>query len=239
MPVTKQEQIEQYLRDLIAAGTLAPGAPVPSSRVLAEEMGCARGTATEVLKKLARDGLIVNRAGLGFFVTDTPVARPAGQRSTGTHRTDAALPFRILGRPGVRVPPDHVADALGVERGSEAWCRTRLLSTPGGEPVSVVASWFPREIAEACELLRGTAPIPGGTTRHIFARTGRRPVDGQDVTSPALATPDQLELLGLADPAPVLVVLHSAWDASGVLVVEEGVTGKQHARRVDRYPMNP
>jgi GntR family transcriptional regulator len=241
MAPTLHEQITGALREQMEAGTLEPGAQVPSSRALADQWGCSRVTASDALRALARDGLIVDRKGLGFFVTDTPVARPAGRRTAGTTRVDGAMPFRILGRPGYRVPPPHVAAALGIGEGQEALARTRLLHLPGGEPVSVVTAWFSRAVAEVCELLHRTAPIPGGTTKHIITRTGLRPAFGRDVTTPAVAgdlTADIRDALGLAAETSVLVVLHTAKTADGaVVVVEEGFTGGALAERVDEYPM--
>lgn len=237
--VWKYEAIADALRADIAHGRLQPGAPVPSSRALAAERHISRATAQEALAALVREGLIYNRTGIGFFVTDIPVARPAGSRS-GRSRIDGAMPFRILGTPAYEVPPDRIRAVLGLPPGERALARTRLLTTADGEPVSVVTAWFPPDIAAACELLAGTAPLPGGTTRYVYERTGLRPVAGEDITTPRLATEREAEILGLALPAAVQVVLHQATDATGrVLVVEDGVTGPAFAERVDEYPMNP
>ena len=56
------------------------------------------------------------------------------------------------------------------------------MTTPTGEPVSVVTAWFPPDIAAAAELLHQSAPLPGGTTRHIAERTGLRPGVPRTVT---------------------------------------------------------
>lgn len=236
--VWKYEAIADQLRADIAHGRLNPGQSVPSSRALAAKLNISRATAQEALAALVRDGLIYNRPGLGFFVTDVPVARPAGSRG-GRGRVDGALPFRILGQPTYKVPPDRVRGILGLAPGERALARTRLLTTADGTPVSVVTAWFPPDIAAACELLAGTAPLPGGTTRYVYEQTGLRPAAGEDITTPRLATKDEAEILGLATPAAVQVVLHRAADPTGrTLVCEEGVTGPEYAERVDEYPMN-
>lgn len=236
--VWKYEAIADALRADIAHGRLQPGASVPSSRALAAERHISRATAQEALAALVREGLIYNRPGLGFFVTDVPVARPAGSRA-GRSRIDGALPFRILGKPEFAIPPERIRVILGLPAGERALARTRLLTTADGEPVSLVTAWFPPDIAAACELLTGTAPLPGGTTRYVYERTGLRPASGEDITTPRLATEHEAEILGLALPAAVQVVLHQASDPTGrVLVVEEGVTGPAFAERVDEYPMN-
>lgn len=237
--VWKYEAIAAALRADIDHGRLQPGAPVPSSRALAAERHISRATAQEALAALVRDGLIYNKPGVGFFVTETPVARPAGSRA-GRGRIDGALPFRILGTPEYAVPPERIRGILSLPAGERALARTRLLTTADGQPASLVTAWFPPDIAAACDLLAGTEPLPGGTTRYVYERTGLRPATGEDITTPRLATAAEAEILGLALPAAVQVVLHQATDPTGrVLVVEEGVTGPAHAERVDEYPMNP
>lgn len=237
--VWKYEAVASALRADIEHGRLQPGAPVPSSRALAAERRISRATAQEALAALVREGLIYNRPGRGFVVTDVPLARPAGRRA-GRSRIDGALPFRILGTPQFTVPPDRIRAILGLPPGERALARTRLLTTVDGAPVSVVTAWFPPDIAAACDLLAGTAPLPGGTTRYVYERTGLRPATGEDRTTPRLATAAEAEILGLTLPAAVEVVLHQATDPTGrVLVVEEGVTGPEFAEHVDEYPMNP
>jgi GntR family transcriptional regulator len=238
--VWKYEAIADALRADIAHGRLRPGDPVPSSRALASQRGISRATAQEALASLVNEGLIHNRTGRGMFVTDVPVARPAGSRGAGGRRIEGALPFRILGRPELAVPSDRIRGRLGLAAGERALARTRLLTTTDGEPVSLVTAWFPPDIADVCELLSGTEPLPGGTTRHVYERTGLRPAVGEDTTTTRLATPDEAAVLGLELPQAVLVLLHQATDPTGrVLVCEEGVTASAFAERVDEYPMNP
>lgn len=237
--IWKYEAIADSLRADITHGRLAPGQPVPSSRTLASDRGISRATAQEALGQLVRDGLIYNRPGRGYYVTDIAVARPAGSRSIGSRRDVGALPFRILGTPSYVVPPDRVRGRLGLHAGERALARTRLLTTADGAPVSLVTAYFPQDIATACTLLTGTDPLPGGTTRYVHERTGLRPASGEDVTTTRLATADEAEILGLETPSAVQVVLHVATDPTGrALVCEEGVTGPLYAERVDEYPMN-
>lgn len=237
--VWKYEAVADTLRADIANGRLGPGERVPSSRALAAQRNISRATAQEALSILVDDGLIYNRLGVGYFVTDTPVARPAGSRSMDSRRIEGAHPFRILGKPAFTPPPDGIRSRLGLAVGERALARTRLLTTADGEPVSIVTAWFPPDIATACELLTGIEPLPGGTTRYVYERTGLRPASGEDVTTTRLATADEAEILGLETPSAVQVVLHVATDPTGrALVCEEGVTGPLYAERVDEYPMN-
>ncbi len=68
---TLARQLEDQLRDVILAGTLAGGSKLPSSRTLAGELGVSRPTVTEALDRLAAEGFLDMRPGAGTFVAGT------------------------------------------------------------------------------------------------------------------------------------------------------------------------
>ncbi|WP_329583883.1 TetR/AcrR family transcriptional regulator C-terminal domain-containing protein [Kitasatospora sp. NBC_01250] len=70
-------RIAAELRGRIAAGTLKPGARVPSTRAITQEWGVAMATATKVLATLRQEGLVHSRPGAGTVVADPLPARPA------------------------------------------------------------------------------------------------------------------------------------------------------------------
>ena len=57
------EQLERALRDAIRAGRLRAGAPLPSSRGLAGELGVSRGVVTTAFEQLAAEGYLDTRQG--------------------------------------------------------------------------------------------------------------------------------------------------------------------------------
>ncbi|MGN8199813.1 aminotransferase class I/II-fold pyridoxal phosphate-dependent enzyme [Salinisphaera sp. RV14] len=65
------------LRGWIQSGELAVGARLPSSRVLAGELGIGRNTALAALDHLSAEGFVVARPGAGLYVADTRFERPA------------------------------------------------------------------------------------------------------------------------------------------------------------------
>jgi len=73
-------QIEGSVRRLVAAGTLAPGAPVPSVRELARELRINPATVAKGYQRLVDAGVLTVRRGEGTYVADTPPAMPAGER---------------------------------------------------------------------------------------------------------------------------------------------------------------
>ncbi|MCX5607889.1 GntR family transcriptional regulator [Streptomyces sp. NBC_00047] len=238
MALLKYEEIAESLRSRIAAGEFGPGEIVPSGRDLAEQWSVSRATAIKAMDVLRNDGVVEARQGTGFIVTETPVARPAGGRQAGSARVSGGLPFLRVGSPDWATPPAHVAEALRMEPDAQALRRVRVLQLPDGSPHSYVVAWFPPAVAEASPRLGQTAPIAEGTTRYVRRQTGRFPVEGTDTTTVRLASEIESEHLALPEPAPVAVLLHTAYDQDGCpLVCEEGVTPGVLYERVDTYPM--
>jgi GntR family transcriptional regulator/MocR family aminotransferase len=75
--VPLRAQLEQQLRDGARAGRLAPGAPLPSTRALARELGVARGVVSEAYAQLAAEGYLVARQGAPTRVAERAPAPPA------------------------------------------------------------------------------------------------------------------------------------------------------------------
>src|SRR6478736_899271 len=70
-------QLEDGLRDAIRIGRLMAGAPLPSSRALARDLGVSRRLVVEAFAQLAAEGYLVTRRGAGTFVAETAAAAPA------------------------------------------------------------------------------------------------------------------------------------------------------------------
>ena len=63
-------QAARQLRAAIAAGSLAPGQPLPTVRALANHLHCTPGTVARAYATLQQEGLIVTRRGGGTHVVD-------------------------------------------------------------------------------------------------------------------------------------------------------------------------
>jgi GntR family transcriptional regulator/MocR family aminotransferase len=70
-------QLEDGLRDAIRSGRLMAGAPLPSSRALARDLGVSRRLVVEGFAQLVAEGYLVTRRGAGTFVAETAAAAPA------------------------------------------------------------------------------------------------------------------------------------------------------------------
>ena len=69
-PGALYQQIVDRLQREISEGRLAPGAPLPSFRVLAEDLLVSVITVKRAYEELERAGIIYRRQGLGTFVAD-------------------------------------------------------------------------------------------------------------------------------------------------------------------------
>ncbi len=70
-------QLYDALRLALLGGRLAPGARLPSSRLLARELGISRNTVLLALDQLLSEGYIIGRGGSGTFVSrDLPERSP-------------------------------------------------------------------------------------------------------------------------------------------------------------------
>lgn len=79
---TLHRQLYDILREAIADGELSSGARLPSSRLLAEELGVSRHTVLTALERLLGDGYLVGHRGSGTYVgrrPSTPGDRPEVQ----------------------------------------------------------------------------------------------------------------------------------------------------------------
>src|SRR5258706_8789522 len=104
-PEPLHRQLEHGLRGAVRDGRLAPASPLPSSRVLADQLAVSRGIVVEAYEQLVAEGYLASRPGGA-----TRVARSAGP--VPVRRTDLTPPsfayeFRS-GRPDVSEFPRAV-----------------------------------------------------------------------------------------------------------------------------------
>lgn len=80
-------QLHRLLQQAILSRELPAGAKVPSSRLLAQELGIGRNTVTQVYEQLALEGYVSSATGRGTFVADS-----APDEIVGVPETDDANP---------------------------------------------------------------------------------------------------------------------------------------------------
>ncbi len=81
----RRASLEESLRAAIQTRRLAAGCALPSSRVLAKDLGLSRGTVAAVYDQLVAEGYLLARQGAGTQVADLgPVGEPAARSRTAT-----------------------------------------------------------------------------------------------------------------------------------------------------------
>lgn len=150
-PRPLREQLEQALRTSIRTGRLAPGAMLPSTRALSNELGISRGVVSGVYSQLAAEGYLLTRQGAPVRVSD--VIRPAALRPAAR---SLAAPFAYDLRPG----PDILAFPSG------RWARS-LRDAIARTPAAALSDLDPRgvpavrdAVAAYVDRARGTAADP-------------------------------------------------------------------------------
>jgi GntR family transcriptional regulator/MocR family aminotransferase len=88
-------QVERAMREAIRSGRLRLGAPLPSTRVLARDLGVSRGVIVEAYEQLIAEGYLAARAGSKTFVA-------AGAPAVSDQRDKPSLlPPKFDFRPGL------------------------------------------------------------------------------------------------------------------------------------------
>jgi GntR family transcriptional regulator / MocR family aminotransferase len=77
-------QLHKLLQQAILSRELPAGARVPSSRLLAAELGIARNTVTQVYEQLVLEGYVTSATGRGTYVADTSPDEIVGAAEIGS-----------------------------------------------------------------------------------------------------------------------------------------------------------
>jgi DNA-binding transcriptional regulator YhcF (GntR family) len=176
LPVPLGVQLRGLIEYGIACGELLPGARLPSVRELADELGVAPMTVSQVYRELKDGGLIEARAGLGTFVSDN------GTPAVGLDPRLAALQRRLDG-----VIEDALALALGPgELATMITARfSRRRKAHGATRRIVMVGLFAeatRDYARAiAERLDGLASVVPTTVDALDRAGGRALCDGADL----------------------------------------------------------
>jgi len=138
-------QLHQLLQQAILSRELPAGARVPSSRLLAAELGIARNTVTQVYEQLVLEGYVTSATGRGTFVADTSPDEIVGANDPGYAGSDRMKPARG----GAAVKPAATPAAAAA-----------MAPPPAGATQLPQSLQWPRSAARALST-RGTRLIAG------------------------------------------------------------------------------
>jgi DNA-binding transcriptional regulator YhcF (GntR family) len=100
------EQLRAQIATMVAAGTLARGAQLPTIRQLAHDLGIAKGTVSKAYETLLHSGIIVSKGRHGTVVAPAPVALSRAERDR--QLADAATVYAVsVAQLGIDVDAAH------------------------------------------------------------------------------------------------------------------------------------
>ena len=223
----RSQQIADDLRAAIEAGEYAPGAKLPSQRVLAEQYDAARNTVDEALKILSREGLITSEWGRGNFVRERkPLIRLGSDRYSPRYRETGLSPFLLecakQGKRGRfvvlridRIKPDPaLAEQLKVSPKAKSVLRRENVFYADDDPVYRVTTWIPWDIAQGTGLLQEEVPHQFGI-HGVLEERGHTMARISDEITARMPTPEEVGHLSLPQGVPVIEVMHTSLDQDG------------------------
>jgi GntR family transcriptional regulator len=201
------QQVAAELRRQIRSGRYGPGDELPSERELTERFKVSGGVVRAALVQLRSEGLVATAQGKRAVVTE-----PGGLRRLSTDISEGAGFYTMLDREGrqpatrttvTRGPAtEEVAEALGVEPGSEVVIRSRVLRAEGGPPIGSAVSYFPPWVVEGAPALAD--PDVSGLPVHL--RNAYGATYSEDLVDCRMPTAEEREQLEIPEGVPVLII---------------------------------
>jgi GntR family transcriptional regulator len=228
-------QIAAEMNARIDAGELRPGDTLPTVRELMEQFGASTNTVQRALRELKDRGLI-SKAGRNNVVRhpvqlverSADYTRPLGEGEPIPHKDKPRI--TEVGPTGA---PDYVAELLDVAPGAVVLVRRRTMIRNEVEPVELVSSFYPMEIAGGTELAK-RALVKGGSPTAL-ARLGYVSGPSTEWVFGRLPTPGEAERLNLPAGAPVLRILRQIRTAEGrpLEVIEMVMSAERNVLRYE------
>lgn len=223
-------RIADAIRDKIDSGRIAPGEPIPSVHQIMADHGVANATALKSVRALKATGLVETRPGVGVFVRKRQqmLSRSASYLAPPPDGDKARYPDKTNIIEVVEaVPPDDLAEALGLEVDEPAIVRRRRM-TIDDEGVELVSSWYPRFVAQDTALAR-PALVRGGSPAEL-ARLGFEPHHCTEMVTTRMPTSEEARALSLGAGVPVLRVLRTVFteDSRAVEAIEMVMAGDRY-----------
>ncbi|MGW4379667.1 GntR family transcriptional regulator [Kitasatospora sp. NPDC004531] len=210
-------RIADHLRRRVESGEWTVGERLPSRAQLAVDYGVGANVLQRAMEVLISERLLEGKAGSGTYLRE-PTERLPMRRA----RAVAAFPVSAVpdgtyeSHSRARVePPAAVARRLGLAPG-ELTVHTRYEFLLEHKPVQLAESWEPMAItAETPVLMPELGPLAGRGVVERMASIGVRVVRAEERPRPGRATPEQAQLLGIANGDPVLLIERTYLDDSG------------------------
>ncbi len=228
--VNRYEEIAADLRRRIESGEFPAGETLPRYEDLSAEYGTGRSTLASALRVLEEEGYVQPVMKKGLVVRDRSTRRRLTRHTVIAHTPDGGYRFPAAadgerwtahGTPSAswEATPARVAEAFGVEPGSPAMRRRRVMSPEGEPPWSVTDTWIPQGIVSEAPQTGEKNTGRGGVLRRI-EEAGHGPLAWSERARAAMPGREEARLLGISRHMPVLEILRVGRSARSGEVVE-------------------
>jgi GntR family transcriptional regulator len=214
-PVALYEQLKRQISERILLGHWAPGTVLPGENKLARDFGVAVGTVRRALADLTAEGLLMRRPKTGTVVTG---------RSPHHSLRFFFQYFRLHGEEGELLR--STARVLSVEQGEATAAEQDLLQVQPGaavirlhrlRSVSGQAVMHQRMVFEERRVPEFPVnAVPELLYRYLLEQYGIRISAIRESVAADLATEEDVRLLQVAPPAPILVIEEVSYDQAGL-----------------------
>lgn len=211
LPLPRHHQVYLVLRERLAAGEFAPGAPLPGELQLAERYGVSRVTMRAALGRLARERLIERHRGRGTFARAVPPAEPRAELSgllenILSHGLKSTV--RVIELATLPAPAD-VARELRLPPGARVQKAIRVRSYRGA-PVSHITTFVPADVAQF-----GKRELTGKPMLQLLEQAGVRVAGAEQTISARLSDPAVARLLEVGVGSALLAVARTVYAEGG------------------------
>jgi GntR family transcriptional regulator len=219
-PLPAWAQAAQYIRRQIETGRFAGGERLPSETELAEAFELSRLTVRQAMAKLADEGLVERKQGIGTFVTPRKVAvqhdlsLSSSWRQRFEEEGHASSSQLLESSLQDALPVDLTAGVVAAEvNGPFAFLKR--LHYVDSQPIGATESWVPANLAPGL----ADSPLDEGSlsaTLHNRFELSATTVDSS--LEAVLATATDAQLLDTVTDVPLFVVTAVSWLKNGELL---------------------
>ncbi len=211
------QQIRSQLEGAIASGELQPDQRIPSERELSARFGVSRMTVRQALDAMTHDGRLYSLTGKGTFVASRRVFEQPLQHLTSFTQDMERRGMRPSSRTldaGTMPASLELARLLDIEPHAEV-VRVRRLRLANEEPLAIETVHLPSRLVPGI-LERDLAN--GSLYQHLEREHGIRPARARQTIEAGEPDAEEIGLLGLDRPHPVLRITRLSADITGRVI---------------------
>jgi GntR family transcriptional regulator len=203
-PIPLYQQLETALRAQIESGRYAEHQRLPSERELVDQFGVSRMTVRQALVALTQEGLIYGRVGKGTFISAPKIDQQffALTGFTEDIQQRGQQPSSRVLKAVSQAASKEVASALQIEPQTRVLNLVRL-RLADGIPLAIECAFLPEHLCP--DLL--THDLAHESLYDVLRNQyGWKLVRARQTIEARLAAGEELRLLGIQPPAPVLAL---------------------------------